>query len=138
MLPERAFVLDAQGLWLFAERDRTMRSLLSAAVEEGFVPVISVVTLAEQRRDKNSDAFRYAVSQATVVDATRPIAERAADLLDAADLDGHECLIDAFVVSTASFALGGAKVASSDGSHIPPLCKAATDLIGRPIGVVAI
>ncbi|MFD0850725.1 hypothetical protein ACFQ07_00565 [Actinomadura adrarensis] len=123
---------------LYVQRDRKMRALITAGLEESFVPVISVVTLAEQRRNRNSAAYRYAVSQATVVDATRPIAERAAELLEAAELDGHECLIDAFVVSTASFATGGARVASSDGSHIPPLCKAATALTGRPIGVLAV
>ncbi|WP_246179044.1 hypothetical protein [Actinomadura decatromicini] len=98
--------------------------------------MISVLTLAEQHYSASSPAFDYALSVVTVVDATRAVAERAAQLLAETSLDGHENLIDAFVVATASFAEVAAKVASSDGSHIPPLCKAATAITGRSVAVV--
>lgn len=137
-LPERAFVLDAQGLGLLVARHRHMRSIVTAALDEGFAPVVSVLTLAEQRYSGSNPAFDYIVSGLTVVDATRVVAERAARLLAEAALDGHENLIDAFVVATASFAGVTAKVATSDSSHIPPLCKAAKVLTGKTIGVVRV
>ncbi|TDD97706.1 hypothetical protein [Actinomadura rubrisoli] len=138
LLPSRSFVLDAQGLGLYVARDRRMRAIIAAALEDGFVPVISVLTLAEQRYSMNGPAFDHALSSVTVVDANRAIAERAARLLAEAALDGHENLIDAFVVATGSFAEVGARVASSDASHMPPLCKAARVVTGRTIGLVRI
>jgi len=61
-----------------------------------------------------------------VVPLTEDIADAAAQLLNATGLVGHECVVGAVVVATAASASGPAKVASSDGSHVPALCKAAS------------
>ncbi|WP_327306211.1 hypothetical protein OG730_24200 [Streptomyces sp. NBC_01298] len=61
---------------------------------------------------------------------TEKVADKAAELLEAAGLDGHECAVDALVVATAALSTGPAKVASSHGSHVPKLCNAAS--LGRP------
>jgi hypothetical protein len=50
----------------------------------------------------------------------------AAALLDATGFAGRQCVVDAVVVATAASATGPAKVVSSDGSHIPALCKSAS------------
>ncbi|MEV0412567.1 hypothetical protein AB0I68_17610 [Streptomyces sp. NPDC050448] len=39
-------------------------------------------------------------------------------------------MVDALVIATATLSSGHAKVASSDGSHVPKLCAAAS--VGRP------
>ncbi|MGY4999736.1 hypothetical protein [Streptomyces griseus] len=54
------------------------------------------------------------------------IADRAAKLLEDVGLDGHENVVDALIVATAACSDGPMKVASTDGSHIPKLCHAAS------------
>ncbi|MER5761545.1 hypothetical protein [Streptomyces sp. NPDC002082] len=55
----------------------------------------------------------------------RPVAPRAAP-----PMVGAVFVVDALVVATAALSTGPAKVASSDGSHVPKLCTAAS--LGRP------
>lgn len=118
------FVLDAQGLSLLADQDRGMMARLEVARRAEFVPVISVVTIVEQRREgKAGQRLAWQRSRLTVVPVTEEIADSAAALLSASGLSRHECVVDALVVATAASATGPAKVASSDGSHIPILCK---------------
>ncbi|MEW2358150.1 hypothetical protein [Spirillospora sp. NPDC029432] len=122
-----AFVLDAQGLSLLADDDRRMAARLELAVREEFVPVISTVTIAEQRRDgKAGRRLAWLRSRLTVIPVSEDIADAAAALLDSIGLSGHDCVVDALVVATAASATGPAKVVSSDGSHIPALCKEAS------------
>ncbi|WP_242902887.1 hypothetical protein [Actinomadura terrae] len=122
-----AFVLDAQGLSLLADDDRRMTARLELAVRQEFMPVISAVTVAEQRRaDRAGKRLAWLRSRLTIVPVTEDIADAAAALLDSTGLSGHECVIDALVVATAASATGPAKVVSSDGSHIPTLCKTAS------------
>jgi len=59
-------------------------------------------------------------------------------VLDDAGLDGHECVVDALVVATAAAGSGPAKVASSDGSHVPKLIAAARLRRDAPIGWVPV
>src|SRR4051794_37790920 len=95
-----------------------------AATRDGYTPVLSAVTVAEQHRTgAAAQRMRWLRSRLTVVDITEEVADRAAGLLEAAELDGHECVVDALVVAVAAIASGPAKVASSDRSHIPSLCK---------------
>ncbi|WP_150519181.1 hypothetical protein [Streptomyces subrutilus] len=61
---------------------------------------------------------------------TERVADEAVELFEAVGLDGHACVVDSLVVATAALATGRAKVASSDGSHVPKLCAAAS--LGRP------
>ncbi|RVX44317.1 hypothetical protein EDD27_7047 [Nonomuraea polychroma] len=63
---------------------------------------------------------------------TSEVADLAARLLVATGLSGHDCAVDAIVVATAVGASGAAKVASSDGTHIPKLCSVATELRDGP------
>ncbi len=74
----------------------------------------------------------------TVVPATEAVADLAGLLLDDAGLDGHECVVDALVVATAATGSGPAKVASSDGSHVPKLIAAARLRRDAPIGWVPV
>ena len=138
LLPAMSLVLDAHAFGLYVVRDRTMRSIVAAAEADGYSPVLSVVTLVEQHQSAAGADFTWAVSQTTVIDATRAVADRAAELLAYAGLDGHKNVVDAFVVATASFASAGAKVASSDGTHIPPLCRAASAITRTRIEPVAV
>ncbi|MER7009099.1 hypothetical protein ABT297_39485 [Dactylosporangium sp. NPDC000555] len=129
-----ALVLDAQGLSLLADDDRRITMLLDLATREGFIPVISAVTIVEQRRNGTArQRLAWVRSRLTVVPLIEEIADAAANLLDVTGLDGHECVVDAVVVATAASVSGPAKVASSDGSHVPALCKAAST--GRPSAV---
>ncbi|WP_433464810.1 hypothetical protein [Spirillospora sp. CA-128828] len=134
-----AFVLDAQGLSLLADDDRRMTARLELAVREEFVPAISAVTIAEQRRaGRAGKRMTWLRSRLTVVPVTEAIADAAAVLLDSTGLSGHECVIDALVVATAASATGPAKVVSSDGSHIPSLCKEATAARPSPVDWVRV
>jgi predicted nucleic acid-binding protein len=124
--PGSVFLLDAQALSLLADDDRRMTVLLEVARTDGHAPLLSAVTLAEQRRRGVAGRrMRWLRSRLTVVPATEEIADRAAELLEATGLDGHRCVVDALVVATGAVARGSAKVASSDASHIPKLCAAA-------------
>ena len=128
------FVLDAQGLSLLADDDRRMMARMELAMREEFMPVISAVTIVEQRRDgKAGKRLAWVRSRLTVVPVTEAIADAAAALLNATGLSGHECVVDAVVVATAASATGPAKVVSSDGSHIPALCKQASSERTSPV-----
>lgn len=119
-------VLDAQALSLLVDDDRRMMATLKIAHADGHAPLLSAVTLAEQRRrGAAGQRMRWVRSRLTVVPVTEEIAERAAALLEETGLDGHRCVVDALVVATGAVARGAAKVASSDATHIPKLCAAA-------------
>jgi predicted nucleic acid-binding protein len=124
-------VLDAQPLSLLAEEDRRTMSLIEIARQDGYAPAISAVTIAEVRRGgQAAKRLRWLRSRLIVVPVTEPIADLAAELLEDAGLDGHACVVDSLVVATAASAAGTAKVVSSDGSHVPKLCGAAS--VERP------
>ena len=129
-----AFVLDAQALSLLADDDRRMMARLEVALREDFVPMISAVTIVEQRRDgKAGQRLNWVRSHLTVIPVTEDLADSAAALLQSAGLCGHECVVDALVVATAASATGPAKVASSDASHIPVLCTEASAGRASPV-----
>jgi hypothetical protein len=127
-------VLDAQAVSLLAEPDgnpdrRVLAALLKAYEQAGYVAAISVVTITEERR-RGAAASRLAWwrSQLVKVPVDEALADLAGLLLDDCGLTGHENVVDALVVATAaSVTTDQARVLSSDGSHIPALCKAATD-----------
>lgn len=128
------FVLDAQGLSLLADDDRRMMARLELATREEFIPTISAVTIVEHRREgKAGQRLAWLRSRLTVVPVTEDIADAAAALLNATGLSGHQCVVDAVVVATAASATGPAKVVSSDGSHIPALCKNASARRTSPV-----
>jgi predicted nucleic acid-binding protein len=132
-------VLDAQGLSLLADNDRKMMARLELAQREGFRPAISTVTIVEQRRrGKAGQRLAWLRSRLTVVPVTEDVADTAAALLDSTGLSSHECVVDALVVATAASASGHAKVVSSDGSHIPALCKEATASRTSPVDWVRV
>ncbi|MFB7979925.1 type II toxin-antitoxin system VapC family toxin [Streptomyces vinaceus] len=125
-----ALVLDAQPLSLLAEKDPRTTVLIEVARRDGYAPAISAATLAEVRRHGQAGRrLAWVRSRIEVVPVTELVADKAAQLLEAAGLDGHECVVDALVVATAALSTGPAKVASSDGSHVPKLCTAAS--VGR-------
>jgi hypothetical protein len=127
-------VLDAQGLSLLADQNRPMMARLEVARREEFIPVISAITLVEQRRVGNARArLTWVRSRLTVVAVSEDIADAAAELLDSTGLSGHECVVDAVVVATAASASGPAKVVSSDASHIPILCREASTRRTSPV-----
>lgn len=127
LLTGPVLVLDAQGLSLLADDDRGMLARLELARRGGFAPIISAVTIVEQRRTgRAAKRLEWLRSRLTVIDVTEDLADLAAALLEDAGLSGHECVVDALVVATAASGTGPSKVASSDGSHIPKLCAAAS------------
>ncbi|MFJ8213254.1 DNA-binding protein [Streptomyces sp. NPDC096033] len=108
-----------------------MQLIYDLAVRDGFAPAISAVSVAEVRRTGNAAQYlKWLRSRITVIPATEEIADTAARLLEDAGLDGHENVVDALVVATAASVRGPVKVISTDGSHIPKLCWAAS--IDRP------
>ncbi|WP_446040401.1 hypothetical protein [Streptomyces sp. SID1121] len=132
--PRALLILDAQPLSLLAERDRGMTLMLKVAEAEGYAAAISTVSIAEVRRTGQAAThLRWLRSRLTVIPATEIIADRAAELLEDAGLDGHENVVDALVVATAACSSGPMKVASTDGSHIPKLCHAASIDRGSPV-----
>ncbi|WP_239003804.1 type II toxin-antitoxin system VapC family toxin [Nocardia panacis] len=134
-----AVVLDAQAMSLLGEPDhhpdkRQLVGLLKAYEQAGFMVGLSVVTLAEQRRaGQAGQRLLWWSSRLIRVPVSEEIAEHARDLLDAAGLDGHRSVVDALVVATAATSPDQARVVSSDASHIPKLCAAASE--GRPLAV---
>ncbi|MFE3583543.1 DNA-binding protein [Streptomyces vinaceus] len=127
-------VLDAQPLSLLAEDNSLITALIELARRDGYAPAISAATLAEVRRHgRTGQHLAWVRSRLIVAPVTEQLADLAAGLLEAAGLDGHECVVDALVVATAALSSGPAKVISSDGSHVPKLCAAAS--VGRPTQV---
>ncbi|WP_246266921.1 hypothetical protein [Nonomuraea typhae] len=111
-----------------------MRARIALAVQHDHIPVISAVTIVEQRRDgRAGQRLRWMRSRLTVISVTEDLADLAARLLAEAGLDGHRNAIDAVVVATGAMAGGAARVASSDGSHIPRLCQAASAVRRTPV-----
>jgi hypothetical protein len=131
VLPSRIVVCDAQAFSLLGEDEhhpdkRKLKIALKVLAGEGYAQAASVVTLVEQRRTgcaKQRLAFEE--SRFTLFEVTVDIARAAAKLLEDTGLDRHECVVDSIVVATAASVSGGARVLSSDGSHMPKLCKAA-------------
>lgn len=129
-----AFVLDAQGLSLLADHHRSMMARLEVATQQDFMPAISAITIVEQRRNgRAGERLAWLRSRLTVVTVSEDIADSAAELLNSTGLSGHECVVDAVVVATAASATGPAKVASSDASHIPILCREASARRSSPV-----
>ncbi|MEN8649628.1 hypothetical protein ABCR94_02985 [Streptomyces sp. 21So2-11] len=125
--PSALLVLDAQPLSLLADQDRKMALILKVAEADGYAAAISAVSIAEVRRTgQAAQHLHWLRSRLTVIPATVLIADRAAQLLEDASPDGHENVVDALVVATAACSGGPVKVASTDASHIPKLCRAAS------------
>ncbi|MFI6477036.1 hypothetical protein ACIBH1_03825 [Nonomuraea sp. NPDC050663] len=134
VLSGKVLVLDAQALSLWADDDERMRARIKVATAHDYIPVISSVTLVEQRRGgKAGQRLAWLRSRLTIIGAGEEVADLAARLLSDAGLDGHDNVVDALVVATAATAGGPARVASSDGSHIPKLCQAASALRAAPV-----
>ncbi|MET8003369.1 hypothetical protein [Nonomuraea glycinis] len=132
-------MLDAQPFSLLGEDDAKIVARIAVAREEGFIPAISAVTLAEVRRSGAiGRRLIWQRAHLTVVPATEAVADLAGLLLDDAGLDGHACVVDALVVASAAVGSGPAKVASSDGSHVPKLIAAARLRRDAPIGWVPV
>ncbi|MFE7134794.1 type II toxin-antitoxin system VapC family toxin [Streptomyces sp. NPDC057638] len=128
--PRALLILDAQPLSLLADQDRRMTLLLKVAEAEGYAAAVSTVSIAEVRRTGQAARhLRWLRSRLTVIPATEIIADRAAELLEHTGLDGHDNVVDALVVATAACSEGPVKIASTDGSHVPKLCHAAS--LGR-------
>ncbi|MEO3874411.1 hypothetical protein ABGB18_36935 [Nonomuraea sp. B12E4] len=127
-------MLDAQALSLLADNHAETVDLVEASREDGYAAAISVVTLAEQRRTGQAAArMRWLRSRLVIVPVTEQLADLAAGLLDCAGLDGHDNVVDALVTATTASTNAPGRLLSSDGSHIPALCKAAVELGARQI-----
>lgn len=110
---------------------RRLLALLKAYEQAGYVAVISVLTIAEERRSGEAgQRLAWWRSQLVRVPVSEQIAVEAGALLDDVGLSGHRSVVDAVVVATAASSPEQARVLSSDESHIPALAKAATDRRG--------
>ncbi|TMR90175.1 type II toxin-antitoxin system VapC family toxin [Nonomuraea basaltis] len=137
--PTPLFVLDAQPYSLLGEDDPRVVARIAVAREEGFIPAISVVTLAEVRRTGAvGRRLIWQRAHLTVIPVTEAVADVAGTLLEGTGLDGHERVVDALVVASAAVGSGPAKVASSDGSHIPKLISEARLRRDSPIAWVPV
>ncbi|MEU8172077.1 hypothetical protein AB0C14_04320 [Microbispora hainanensis] len=137
--PTPLLVLDAQPFSLLGEDDPRVVARIAVARQEGFVPAVSAVTLAEVRRGGAvGKRLLWQRARLTVLPVSEAIADLAGLLLEDTGLDGHECVVDALVVACAAAGSGPAKVASGDASHIPKLVAAARDRRIPPIGWVPV
>jgi predicted nucleic acid-binding protein len=136
-LPADYLVLDADPLSRLADRDEQMLALLKVAKEEGYAPALSAVSITEVRRTgRAAQQLAFQLSRMKIVPATEQIAISAAGLLEDCGLDGHTNVVDALVVATAAAFPGRVKVASTDRSHIPKLCRAASDSRAHPLTLI--
>ncbi|MGP3958222.1 type II toxin-antitoxin system VapC family toxin [Nonomuraea sp. 3N208] len=127
-------MLDAQALSLLSDNHADAVDLVEVAREDGYAATVSVVTLAEQRRTGQAAArMRWLRSRLVIMPVTEQLADLAATLLECAGLDGHDNVIDALVTATAASTNAPGRLLTSDGSHIPALCKAAVELGSRQI-----
>ncbi|RVX38137.1 hypothetical protein EDD27_0430 [Nonomuraea polychroma] len=132
-------MLDAQGFSLLAEEDhhprkRELLALLKVYERAGFIVGISAVTVAEERRTGTAgQRLDWWRSQLVRVPVSEPTALLARQLLEETGLDGHRSVVGALVVSTAASSPDVARVISSDASHIPKLCAAATAFRRIPV-----
>ncbi|AWZ10246.1 hypothetical protein DRB96_16550 [Streptomyces sp. ICC1] len=130
---EGTLVLDAQGLSLHVDGDEGMRARIEIAQQSGRRVALSALTPLEVRRNGEAvERLQFLLSRFDVKPVTDAVTEAAAKLLDVSGLDGHECLVDALVVATASLCTPPVLLVTSDTSHIPALCKAAEELPGSP------
>lgn len=137
--PTPLFLLDAQPFSLLGEDDPRIVARIAIARQEGFVPAISTVTLAEVRRTGEvGKRLIWQRAHLTVIPVTEAVAGLAGLLLEDAGLDGHECVVDALVVACATVGNGPARVASGDASHIPKLIAAARLRRASPLGWVPV
>lgn len=137
--PAPLFVLDAQPFSLLGEDDPRVVARIAIAQQEGFIPAVSAVTLAEVRRTGAiGRRLIWQRAHLTVIPVTEGVADLAGLLLEDAGLDGHEGVVDALVVASAAAGVGPAKVGSSDGSHVPKLIAAARIRRDAPIAWVPV
>ncbi|WP_175411998.1 hypothetical protein [Streptomyces sp. TRM64462] len=125
--------LDAQGLSLQVDGDDGMRARIEAAESHGRRVALSVLTPLEVRRTGDAaKRLSFLLSRFDLKPITDDVIRNAARILDVTGLDGHECLVDALVVATAALCTPPVRLVTSDASHIPKLCAAATALPGEP------
>lgn len=110
-------VFDSGPLIGLERREARARSWLQVAIEDGFVPRVPAVVLAEAWRGGRRSASLASALRACDVRATdEPVARAAGELIAAA---GRGATIDAIVVATA--ALEGADVLTGDIDDLTPL-----------------
>jgi predicted nucleic acid-binding protein len=116
--PNSEVVLDSS---ILIQVERRFRNLRAALAQEGLVPVVPTVVLAEIWRGSRTQAnLAHALKGMLVTDCTEPIAKRAGVLLAAT---GRSNTVDAIVVATAESL--ACPVLTRDRKDIDPLAARA-------------
>lgn len=123
-------LLDSEGLSKLYLKDRTVLTLVQAAVEEGMRVATTAMTTLEADYERIHPArIRWVLSRIDVLDVTKDVTDKAAALLRSNRLHGHKYAIDAVLAAVAHAAHGPVTVLTSDCEDISLLCGPAIEVI---------
>jgi len=120
----RPIVLNSEGLSRAIRRDTYIRGVIETARNDRSPVVISAASIVEVVHPRiNRAALAWTRSRLDVIPVSEVIANRAAELLIAADMHGHKHAIDAIVCATALELGGHPTIFTSDPSDIQRLVE---------------
>jgi predicted nucleic acid-binding protein len=123
-------LLDSEGLSKLYLKDRTVVTLVQAALEEGMRVATTAMTTLEADYERIHQArIRWVLSRIDVLDVTKDVTDQAAALLRGHRLHGHTYAIDAVLATVARTAPGPVTVLTSDPEDIGLLCGPAVEII---------
>ncbi|TDQ51954.1 type II toxin-antitoxin system VapC family toxin [Actinorugispora endophytica] len=112
------------------QEDARATGYVLSAQKRGGRNLCSAVTLVEAyHKGIKKGAFDYARSRVVVVPVTEEIATAARNILEAADLNGHQHAIDAMVAATAPAQPGVRLMLTSDPSDMSRLCDGTVKIV---------
>ncbi|WP_225845454.1 DNA-binding protein [Streptomyces sp. HPF1205] len=123
-------MLDCEGLSKLYGKDRFVASLILAAQREGIrVATTAMTTLEADYARVHPARIKWVLSRVDVHDVTRESADRAAELLRANGLHGHEYAIDAVFAAIARDCPPPVTVLTSDPQDLTLLCGPAVEIV---------
>ncbi|MFD5494721.1 DNA-binding protein [Streptomyces sp. NPDC001812] len=124
-------VLDSQGLSAWIAEDRKILAMLQVLHSMGSEIVVGANTIVEVSHARvNLPRLRWVLSRVKVEAVTEAAAKRAAELLKAAGLHGHQYAIDATVAELALCQPGPVALLTSDLDDMSRLCGGRVQLVG--------
>lgn len=124
-------VLDSQGLSAWITEDRKILAMLQVFHSMGSGIVVGANTVVEVSHARvNLPRLRWVLSRVKVEAVTEAAAKRAAELLKATGLHGHQYAIDATVAELALRQPGPVALLTSDLDDMSRLCGGRIQLVG--------